>query len=102
MGRGFGRILLQVTRAKTSKKILIFLLVFKKRSNINIIEKIKKKGDKLIMKFDRLQIKLLIGLIVFIILYLLIVILEPKENNNDNITNEKVYMEKNQNNIEKI
>lgn len=54
------------------------------------------------MKFDRLQIKLLIGLIVFIILYLLIVILEPKENNNDNITNEKVYMEKNQNNIEKI
>lgn len=52
------------------------------------------------MKFDRLQIKLVIGLVLFVILYILIVILEPKENNNNNITNEKSYMEKNQINIE--
>lgn len=52
------------------------------------------------MKFDRLQIKLVIGLVLVIILYILIVILEPKENNNKNITNEKKYIEKNQINIE--
>lgn len=51
------------------------------------------------MKFDRLQIKLMIGLALFIILYILIVILAPKENNKENIINEKIYMEKNQINI---
>jgi len=52
------------------------------------------------MKFDKLQMKLIIGLVFCIILYILIVILEPKENNNAKITNEKIYMEKNQINIE--
>lgn len=41
----------------------------------------------------------MIGLALFIILYILIVILAPKENNKENITNEKIYMEKNEINI---
>lgn len=48
------------------------------------------------MKFDRLQIKLVIGLVLCIILYILVAALEHKEN----ITNKNLYMEKKQINIE--
>lgn len=45
------------------------------------------------MKINKLQIKLIIGVIFIIIMYSLILFLEPKENINNNTTNENIYNE---------
>ena len=67
---------------KASEKVFIFSLVFIKF----IIKNIRKE---VVMKLDRLEIKLIIGLIFVVIMYSLIYFLEPKENINNNTTNEK-------------
>ena len=48
------------------------------------------------MKIDRLQIKLIIGLMFVMILGILIYLLEPKENNENNTLNKKIYINTNQ------
>lgn len=50
------------------------------------------------MKFDRLQIKLTIGLIFVAILYVVILLVEPKANNNNNTA--KTYQNKVSNNTQ--
>lgn len=51
------------------------------------------------MKINKFQIRLIIGIIFVIIIYSLILFLEPKENSNDNIKNNSKNNEKNQTNF---
>lgn len=48
------------------------------------------------MKIDRLQIRLIIGLIFVIVIGIIIFFLDLKESNEKNTTKEKIYLEKNQ------
>lgn len=51
------------------------------------------------MKINKFQIRLIIGIIFVIIIYSLILFLEPKKNSNDNIKNNSKNNEKNQTNF---
>ncbi len=50
------------------------------------------------MKIDRLQIKLIIGLIFVIIMSILIFFLEPKDEKVNNVVQDKVYVNTNNTN----
>ena len=54
------------------------------------------ESSQINMKIDRLQIRLIIGLIFVIVIGIIIFFLDLKESNEKNTTKEKIYLEKNQ------